>query len=202
MATFIQVRDQVIALTKRPELVGLTELAVKQATVRAHQVDFFNRDQAWWDFTYTPLVGNELFVTIPNIYGDVPQLRTPDFAQSWDVSSARPTENFEHVLEYKNLWDENNEVYNHHFTLFGESIIARVLSQTGTFRLFYYKNPIVTTGGYASWIADMYIEEIAQWAAAIVWNRSGFQEIAATTMRDIVVPFKEMLVTSHLTRKI
>lgn len=202
MTTFVELRDLVYGLTKRPELAGLTALAIRQATLRAHQVDFFQRDARNAVLTYTPPVASELFVTIPNIYSLAARLRTPDFLQGQDVLTLLPHENLEYVNSYKEFWDEYNELRCSRFTLQGEDLLVRFAGATGRAVLYYYVNPVVTDAGYSSWIADEYPEEVAQWAAAIVWNRSGFQEIAQTTMNGIVIPFQAMLVESHLTRKI
>ena len=202
MTTYVEMQSLVYGLTKRPELTGVTAIAIKQATLRAHQVDFFQRDARSVLLTYTVPTSNELFVTIPGIYTEAPRLRTPDFLQGEDVSTLLPNENLGYVNSYKDFWDENNELRSSYFTLQGEDLIARFVGATGRAKLYYYVNPVVTEAGYASWIADEYPEEVAQWAAAIVWNRSGFQEIAQTTMRDSVIPFQSLLIESHLTRKI
>lgn len=202
MTTYAELRDLVYGLTKRPELTGVTAIALKQATLRAHQVDFFQRDARNVVLTYTVPTGNELFVTIPDIYTEAPRIRTPDFLQGTDLVTLLPNENLGYLNSYKEFWDENNELRSSYFTLQGTDLVARFAGATGRAVLYYYVNPVVTEAGYSSWIADEYPEELAQWAAAIVWNRSGFQEIAQTTMRDSIMPFQSMLIESHLTRKI
>ena len=52
--------------------------------------------------------------------------------------------------------------------------------------------------GFSSWIADNYPDELAMWAAAIVFARTGFAEMAADFQRTHVQPFKELLIASHL----
>lgn len=202
MTTFVEMQAAVIAQTKRPELVTLTDSAIRMATLRAHQVDFFSRDQASVPILYTPLVSNQIYVDYATIYAGLPLLRTPDFMQSVDQATLLPTENLEFVVDYKYFWDEYNELRQSIFTLVGSTLRARTISNTGRFDLYYYKNPDVSTGLYSSWIADLYKEELAMWAAAIVWMRSGFQEIAQQTQANSIMPFKEMLVTSHLTSKV
>lgn len=200
--TFQDMRDLVNAQTKRPELVTLTDSAIRLATLRAHQVDFFSRDQASSVLTYTPPTTNEIFVDIPDIYTVVGRLRTPDFVHIEDLTTLLPTEQLEYAVDYKNFWNAENELKQSVFTLLGTSLRIRAYASTGRCRFYYYLNPVVSSVGYSSWIADEYPEELALWAAAIIWMRSGFQEIANSTQRDIIVPFKDMLVTSHLTSKV
>lgn len=202
MTTFQQMRDEVIALTKRPELISVTDIAIRIATLRAHQVDFFPRDVASHPLTYTVPTGNVLFVDIPALYTAVPLLRTPDFLQGLDNVTLLPNENLEYVPSYKDFWDEHNELRGSVFTLMGDVLKVRFAGATGRATLYYYKNPDVAEATYSSWIADTYKQDLAQWAAAIVWNRTGFQEVGQTTMQQQVVPFQSLLVESHLTRKI
>lgn len=202
MTTFQNMRDRVIEYTKRPELTALTDNAIKMATLRAHQVDFFPRDQQNQVLTYIIPTGNQLFVDIPTIFTTIPLLRTPDFMQSEDLITLQPTENLEHVTEFKNFYDEYNVLKSSVFTQMGEALRARFAGATGRARLFYYKNPDVAVATYASWIADLHQEELAMWAAGIIWARSGFQEQAQITQRDYVLPFKELLITSYLSSKV
>ena len=201
MTTFAEMQTEVIANTKRPELVALTDSAIKMATLRAHHVDFFPRDVGNSLLTYTVPSGNELWVDVPTIFTTIPTLRTPDWIQGEDATTFVPNENLEYVVDFKNFWDEYNCIRSSVFTLMGDTLRIRCLSPTGRARFFYYKNPIVTSVGYSSWIADMHKEELAKWAAAIVWMRSGFQEIAAQ-MSGTITDFKSLLVESYLSSKV
>jgi hypothetical protein len=201
MTTFLEMQNKVDTLTKRPELTTLRDMAIRMATLRAHQVDFFPRDQANVPLVYTPMSGNEIYIDIPNIFDSVTQLRTPDFLQALDSTTLIPAETLEHVVDYKNFWDEWNCIRPSVFTLLGSTLRFRSLANTGRAQLYYYKNPVVTDVGYSSWIADLHPDELAVWAASIVWMRAGFQEIAQQSLAAIQM-FKEMLVTSYLSSKV
>lgn len=202
MTTFAEMQTKVNDLTKRPELVALTNSAIRMATIRAHQVDFFSRDQSNSLLVYTPYSGNEIYTDIPTIYSTFPRLRTPDFLQILDATSGVPVENLEYIGDYKNFWDNEGCLKRSVFTMLGGTLRFRSLSNTGKAQFYIYQNPITTDAGYASWIADLYPEELAMWAAAIVWMRSGFQEIAQQVNSTQVEAFKAMLVESHLISKI
>lgn len=201
MTTFADMQAEVIANTKRPELVALTNSAIKMATLRAHHVDFFPRDQANYLVLYALPVNNQLFVDITGVFGSLPLFRTADFLQGEDSVTQIPNENLEYVVDYKNFWDEYNCLRSSVFTVMGDTVKVRFCSATGRARLYYYKNPDVSISDYSSWIADKHIEDLAKWAAAIVWARSGFQEIAAQ-MKDTITDFKALLVESYLSSKV
>lgn len=202
MTTFAAMQALVNANTKRPELVTLTDNAIRMATLRAHQVDFFSRDQFNVPLTYVPLLANEQYKDIPNIYTTIPNFRTPDFIQALDATTLVPCENLEYVVDFKDFWNEWNDLRASVFTMLGNTLRIRSLADTGRLQFYYYGNPVVSSIGYSSWIADLYPEELAMWAAAIVWMRSGFQEIAQQTQVNQILPFKDMLVTSHLSSKV
>ncbi len=200
MTTFAEMQTAVQALTKRPELTALTDLAIRTATLRAHQVDFFPRDQASFVFTYT-VNPSEVFTDLTGIHTSIPLLRTPDFLQSEDTLTLQPSENLEYVGSFKDFWDHDNVRRTSVFTQIGSTLRCSFAGATGRARLFYWQNPDVSSAGYSSWIADLYKDELAYWAAGIVWARSGFQEIAQQAQLQ-VQGFKDLLVTSHLSSKV
>lgn len=200
MTTFADMQTAVIAQTKRPELVAITDNAIRMATLRAHNVDFFSRDEGSQLLTYTP-DSTALFVDIANIYATIARLRTPDWLQAEDiVAPYRPTENLEYVTTYKDFWDVDNLLKSSVFTLMGSTLRVKFQVQTGRAKLYYYQNPDTATGTYSSWIADAHPEEVAMWAAGIIWARTGFQEQAQAVQASIL-SFKDLLITSYLSSK-
>lgn len=202
MTTWLDMQNRVYELTKRPELVTLTVAAIKMATIRAHHVDFFPRDYASAVLNYTLPSGNDIFVDVPNIYTTIPLLRTPDFLQGEDASTLRPNENLAYLKSYQEFWGEDNELQYSHFAQVGTTLKCLFSSPTGRAKLYYYQNPNTSdTDQYSSWIADMYQNEVAMWAAGIIWARSGNQEMAKNA-QSFIEGFKDLLVESHLTSKI
>jgi len=200
--TFQNMRDAVIAKTKRPELVAVTDSAIRMATLRAHGVDFFPRDLSSFVATYTVPSGLQIFVDIPNIYTSAPLLRTLNYMVGEDAVSLQPVEILEHKNELKDFWDVDSQLLTSVFTQLGENIRARFGNPTGRATVYYYRNPDIAELTYSSWIADMHIDELAQWAAGIVWSRTGFLEQASDTQKQHVMPFKDYLVTSYLSSKV
>ena len=82
--------------------------------------------------------------------------------------------------------------------LIGDTLRIYPQSATGRLDVYYYQNPVTDSLSYSSWIADSYPDELAMWAAAIVFARTGFTEMANDFQKTHVVPFKEMLISSQL----
>jgi hypothetical protein len=200
MTTFAEMVTAVNDITKRPELVTLTKQAVRQATLRAHHVDFFPRDRSSFVLTYTPPTSTS-FVDITGLYTAIPQLRTPEFLQSEDTTTQAATENLEYLNSFKDFWDDGGIRKLSVFTQTGDSLRCSFASATGRARLWHYLNPVVTEANYASWIADMHKDEVAQWAAGIIWARTGLQEQANQAQAQ-VAGFREDLLSSYLAYKI
>lgn len=198
--TFADMTALVYGITKRPELIALTEAAVRTATLRAHHSDFFPRDRSSMTLTYTPAASGS-FNDLTGVYTQAPLFRAPEFLQSEDSTSFVATENLEWVSSFKNFYDDLNQVKMSVFTFIGETLKASFASATGRARLFYYKNPTVTSAGYSSWIADLHPDEVAQWAAGIVWARTGNQEMA-NQAQEATTMFKADLVSSYLMNKV
>lgn len=201
MTTFAEMVTLVNEITKRPELVATTNLAIKLATLRAHSIEFFHRDQANAQLDYSVSLSSP-FQDIASIYSVVPLMRTPNFLQSEDPATFQPVENLEFEEDYKRLYDQDNALRQSVFTFLGETLRAVFQAPTGRARLYYYKNPDTSISGYSSWIANSHPEELAMWAAAIVWNRSGNIEQAKLTQDTHIAMFKDLLITSYLFSKV
>jgi hypothetical protein len=201
MTTFAELQTAVDDLTKRPELATIRDSAIRMAILRAHHVAFFARDHASQLLTWT-LDSTENWHDFPLIFNTVLRLRTPDFLQAEGLLAPyTPTENLEYVETFKDFWNEWNELKTSVFTLMGSTLRIRFAVATGRARLFFYQNPDLSGDGFSSWIADLHKEEVAKWAAGIVWARSGFLEMAKSAQDD-VRDFKELLFASYMSGKI
>ena len=167
MTTFAELFDATVVNTKRPELVALTESCVRLATMKAHQTDFFMRDQVHQSLLYTP-DNSKVFVDILNLSTNLPRKRSISFVQSADLGNGMPTENFE-WREYSDFWDRDKCLRTSVYTEIGDTLRLRPCVQTGRFDVIYYRNPVTSPAlDYASWIADAHQEELAMWAAGLV----------------------------------
>jgi len=196
MTTFAELESLVVAQTRRPEVPAITQAAVRTATLRAHHVDFFKRDLAIGSLSYVPSSGS-IYYDLPAISATLSRLRALQLVQSLEPVYLQPTEELEY-RELQDLYDSDNNLRQSMYTLVGDTLRIYPQSVTGVLSTYYYQNPVTANVGYSSWIANDYPDELAMWAAAIVFARTGFAEMANDFQKTHIQPFKEMLLSSHL----
>lgn len=196
MTTFAELEALVVAQTKRPDLTAVTQAAIRTATLRAHHVDFFPRDLAEGALTYAPS-STATFYQFTNLSSLLTRPRSVKFVQGIDNVTSVPVETFEY-REIDDLYDRDGNRRPSVYTLVGDTLRIYPVLATGSATAFYYKNPNINGLEYSSWIADTYPDDLAMWSAAIVFARTGFAEMAADFQRTHVMPFREMLIDSHL----
>jgi hypothetical protein len=196
MTTLADMETLVLAHTRRPDIPDTTAGAIRTATLRAHHVDFFPRDLAEGPLLYTPL-STAQYYSFDNVSTLLPRVRSVKFIRGIDSATAAPVEDLEY-REIDDLYDSCGNRRLSTYTLVGDTLRMYPQRATGSANVYYFSNPNVNGLEYSSWIADTYPDELSQWAAAIVFARTGFTEMAADFQRMYVIPFKEMLIASHL----
>lgn len=194
MTTFAELQSLVTEQTKRPDLAAITQQCIRMAVLRAHSTDFFPRDLAEDTVTYTPS-GTGLN-TVADIYTALPRLRSMKTIYGMDAGKA--VEQF----EYRDPDDMHDTATGalraSAFTVVGTTLRFNTLRETGTLLAQFYRNPIVTSTGFSSWIADEYPDDIALWAAASVHARVGYDTEAERLIRTAVQPFQRLLVQTYV----
>lgn len=196
MTTFAEMEALVVGQTRRPEVPAITQAAIRTATLRAHHTDFFYRDLTPGTLSYTPLSG-AIYYDLPDVPALLPKMRSMQTLKGLETATITPVESLEY-REMQDLYDSDNCLRQSMYTLIGDTLRIYPLLHTGLLSVSYYKNPVVTEAGYSSWIANDFPDDLAMWAAAIVFARTGFAEMAADFQRTHVEPFKAQLVSSYL----
>lgn len=196
MTTFAEMQALVEAQTRRPEVGAVTQAAVRTATLRAHHTDFFPRDLTTGTLNYA-VSSTAVFYDFANISATLPRLRTLKTLQGNDNVTGAPVESFE-FREADDIFDADGNRRPHIYTLIGNTLRVYPANATGVLTPYFYQNPVTASVGYSSWIADTYPDELAMWAAAIVFARTGFAEMAQQFNEQHIKPFKELLIASHL----
>lgn len=196
MITFAEMEALVLGQTRRPEIPAITQSAIRTATLRAHHVDFFPKDLVIGQLPYLSSASS-YFYEFASLSTLLPRFRAIQLLQSVDPVSLTPVEELE-FRDIDDLYDQDGAMRAHTYTMVGDTLRVYPLAATGMLNLYHFRNPIAKSEGYSSWIADTYPDELAMWAAAIVWARTGFMEQATDAQRVHVQPFKELLISSHL----
>lgn len=195
MITFAELEELTVAQTRRPEISAVTKAAVRTAVLRAHHIDFFPRDLSTSVITYTPAASE--FYDVANLSTVIPHLRSIKTLYGIEATTVKPVEQLEY-READDLYDGEGDRRRHIYTMLGDTLRIYPDVQTGRVQAYAYVNPTVTESGFNSWIADLYPDDIAVWAAAVVFARTGFAEMANQISEQQVKPFKSMLLASHL----
>jgi hypothetical protein len=197
MTTFAELYALTLVHTKRPELQALTESAIRVATLRAHHVDFFRRDLKAQQLIYA-VNPTSMFYDFPDISATLlPRLRSIKNVYSMTQDGLHQIEQLEY-RETDDLYNADGEPRRYIYTLIGETLRCFIDMPTGVVDVYYFANPVVTSAGFNSWVARDYPDDLAAWAAAVVFARTGFLDMAGQYQRDYITPFKEQLIASHL----
>jgi hypothetical protein len=191
--TYAELLEEVYTLTKRADRTAETASAVKAATLKAHQSDFYSKD---------------LYETGINL-GELAYRHSYDYIALFD--------NFRTFKYFKRVEDQNDDVgkfldiitVDEVLDSYGNNrtdiayVAGRVLEIRSSVEFQYaligfYANPIVRTGAYSSWVAQMYPYAIVYEAARTVLTALGQQE-EANGMAALVREQYQILRASSLT---
>lgn len=182
--TFDELVQEVYNITNRSDLVTETESAVRAATLKAHQSDFYSKD----------------------IYETGVEFPTADYKQSLDYISL--VSNYRALKYLRRVENETDDVgkfiqiitpeesldaYGHNRNDIAY-IAGRVLeirsSVTFSKCLFAcYVNPIVRLNAYSSWVADQFPYAIIHEAARRVFSAVGQMEESNGQLRLVAEEF-------------
>lgn len=174
MATLAELCDDVYTITNRPDLVAETQLAVRAATLKIHQSDFYFRDlfETGIQFDSAEYIQQLDIVTI------VPNFRSLSYLRQYDSVGGAAGLFFE-ILSPGQLLDSYGlERVNIAYAA-GRVLNIKAASQLQYALLGVYVNPTVTVMGYSSWAADMYPFAIVFEAVRNLFKQIGYDEQAS-----------------------
>lgn len=169
--TFNELLSEVYLLTNRPDLVNETKAAVKAATLKAHQSDFFSKD----------------------IHETGVEFVTSDYVQSFDYISF--ISNFR-SFKYARRVEDANDSTGKFFTILTPEetldsyginktdiayVAGRILEIRSSVAFRYmllgcYVFPIVREAEFSSWIAELYPYAVIYEAARVIFKTIGHDE--------------------------
>lgn len=183
MASFAELVSDTYILTNRPDLVNETKLAVKAATLKAHQSDFYPKD----------------------LYETGISWPTPDYIQSIEYRTLVPRwRAFKYLRKYSNSvpgafiqlltpeqtldrYSINKEDICY---LAGEMLEIRSSTADNYMILACYLNPILDENSYSSWIALDHPYSIVYEAARSIFKQIGWDEQAAAIKQEVAEQYQ------------
>ena len=178
MASLNSLMTDVFTITNRPDLIAETKLAVKQATLKMHHVDYFPKDLFETGISWNP-ADYVQSLAYKNI---IPRWRTFKYLRKYQDS--RPGDFFQ-LLGVEETLDRYAINKDNICYIAGDQLEIRSSTQDTYMLIGCYLHPDITDESYSSWIADEHPFAIVFDAAATVFKMIGFDEQAAYLKQNV-----------------
>ncbi len=173
MASFTELLSDVYTITNRPDLVAETKLAVKAATLKAHQSDFYYKDLYETGVQFSSADYNQVleFRTL------FPRFRSNKYIRKTDATGV-PGDFLSLItpaLSLDRYGSQREDVY------YAAGDVIQIKSSTQLQYILFgcYLNPDITESGYSSWVALDHPYYIVFEAAVTIFKTIGQDEAAA-----------------------
>lgn len=171
-AAFTALVNDVYTITNRADLVAETSVAVRAATLKLHQSDFYPKDLTETRVQFTAA---DYFQTLA--YKSLfPQFRALSYIRKYEAGA--PTEVLK-VIEPSEIFDSYNVAKEDVCYLAGAVIQVRSSTKITDLLIGMYQNPVTGTETYDSWIGTTHPFAVVTEAAATVFKMIGYDEQAA-----------------------
>ena len=182
MTTLADIRDAVYTITKRPDLVGETLVAIQRATLKEHAAIDYPKDRTeLTNITLDNSAANYRYQLSLALLGITASCRKIDRIEEY--LATMPAALFSPAGYYGQLIFEEiaaNSIFDDYYLerqnyFFRQGMYVNIVAarQVDAVNLYYYQLPTVTELGYSSWIADMYPYVIYDAAAADIFKLIG-----------------------------
>jgi hypothetical protein len=194
MATFAELLADTYTITNRPDMVNETKVAVKSATLKAHQIDFFPKDLFETGISWSP-IGYTQSLDYRALNS---RWRALKYLRKYDGSTSPGTPGiFFTVLTPEQVLDSYGIQKEDVCYLAGEMIEIRSSTQDQYMLIGAYLNPDISEATYSSWIALDHPYAIIFDATATIFKMIGFDEQSAQ-YRQMVAEQYQMIKISNI----
>ena len=182
--TFDELVEEVFDLTNRPDLVAETESAVRAATIKAHQSDFFSKDifETGIEFDVKSFRQSLDIISFVTNFRALKYLRRVDPSQDTTdgIDATSATGAFFDIITIEETLDSYGVNRTDIAYIAGRTIEIRASVAFDKALLGGYALPVVTpVDKYSSWIAEMHPFAIIREAARVIFKTIGFDEQSA-----------------------
>jgi hypothetical protein len=188
--TFTELCNEVYLLTNRPDLVAETQTAVKAATLKAHQSDFYYKDlyEVGVSFPDSDYVQSLEYKQI------IPTWRALKYIRKSDAGGN--TGKFLTVLTPEETIDSYGA--NREDVCYVAGAVVQIKSSTQLQYIFLgcYVNPSIVIGSYNSWVAADHPYCIVFDAVATIFKMIGFDEQAVMYRNMVTEQLAELRISN------
>lgn len=185
----------VYTLTNRPDLVGETLLAVKTATLKAHQSDYFYKDL----FETGVMFDLSLAQQTLDYKTLIPKWRALKYVVPYDYTVPPGVPGIALEIITPDLITDNYSILRENVCyVAGAELQIRTRAATQYFTLGCYLYPDTGTETYTSWIASEQSAAIVYEAAATVFKTIGYDEQNAAYRDLVAAQYAELKITNIL----
>lgn len=173
--TFQELYDEVILITKRPDLVDRTKQCLRSATIKAHHSDFYFKDLVESPVQFTDLFYLQSFLPTEV----VPNFRMAKYIRLWDGDNYGNPGKFLEPIQIENSLNRYGQNKTDVFYMAGQLLQIRGAGTVDKVLFGCYVNPVITPeASYSSWIANEQPYAIIYEAARQIFKSISFTEQA------------------------
>lgn len=190
--TLAELITEVYSLTGRPDRIAETLSAIKSATLKAHQSDYYYKDIFESGIAFT----SAAFSQSLDYRLLIPRWRALKYLRKYAIASNTPGKELDIILP-DNVLDSYKVTKTDICYVAGAYVQTNSSTQDQYYLLGCYLNPNITEAGYSSWVALDHPYAIIFDAAATVFKAIGKDEEAAA-YRGLVIEQIAMLKMSNI----
>lgn len=193
--TFQELFDEVIIITKRPDLVDRTKQQLRAATLKAHHSDFYYKD-----IVEVPVQFNSATILQNFIPAEVvPKFRKVKYIRPWiskypeSQSPEGMAGRFLTAIQIENSLDAYNYMKSDVYYMAGQALQIRASAPLYRVLFGCYVHPtIAPEASYSSWIADEMPYAIIYEAARAIFKSINFTEQSNEYTTMVAEQFQEL----------
>lgn len=189
--TFTEILTEIYNITSRPDLVDLTKTAVKAATLKAHQTDFYSKDIYELSLQFT----EKSYVHSLDYISKIPNYRALKYMRLYDTVTAESGKFFTVITPEEVLDQYNRELLDVCYVA-GRVIEIKSSVEFDTILVGCYVLPNIVEAEYSSWVADLYPYVIIHEAARVVFGSIAMQAEAKSQAQFVAEQYAELKINA------
>lgn len=171
--TLTELVDEVYNLTNRPDLSAQTISAVKAATLKLHNTDYYSKDIYETGIEFS----KANYIQSVDIYSLIHNFRAIKYIRVAE-NAADDSGRFIEIITPEEVVDSYNRNRTNVAYMAGRSLEIRSATELKYAYLGCYVRPIISTDNYSSWIAQLHPYAIIYEAARAIFMLIGYTDEA------------------------